>query len=399
MTELPKCSVDQKSMWSLSRIGQALALIAAFVVVCWSTNNAYAEDASPEHPLKLIAEFEVPRVDHIAWFPDNRRLAIVASGQGVLIVDTVEKTTSPPVTSGYSSLLAVSPDGSLLAFGGFELTVLSTETWRTLGHVNLMSIANCRAGRPGFAFTPDSRFLWVGCEAGQMVGAIKLSVPDLSLVDKFEVTGNISPTSATEGHEVRIQADPLVLHVRTSVYPSPMPPPGNPTPFDKYFRAIDLATKADIVSNWLFSESDGPSNYAHPAPAYISPDLVTYFVSRVAEKTAIVAYEIPSRKKLVEFAPASEIATRDPRRQPPLGPWPLSNLIPLRDGRLIAAIGSLNWDGGLMIWNYHTGKLIQRLPAPGALVDIAISQDASRIAVGRYNRIAIYSLDADKDTK
>jgi WD40 repeat protein len=242
------------------------------------------------------------------------------------------------------------------------------------------------------AFTPDSRFIWLGCASLGMKGAIKLTVPDLLLADTVEIVGKISPTSRSESQDVHVQPTPLALHVKTSVYPGSDPPQaGMTTPYDPFVRVIDLTTKTDLLPAMPISIDEQP--LTGPSSAYLAYDRMSYLVYRgQRESGSIAAYDVSTRRLMTIFAPLSEIRTADPAMQPEYGHWGLSNLIPIHDGRVIAALASGNWDGGLMIWDYRSGRRIQRIYGPG-MSYIALSPDKTRVAGSFAGELYIYSLE------
>jgi hypothetical protein len=169
------------------------------------------------------------------------------------------------------------------------------------------------------AFTPDSRFIWVGCASLGMKGAIKLGVPDLSLADTVEITGKVSPMSQMESHEVHVRSAPLTLHVVTSVYPGSSPPrPGMTAPYDPFARVIDLTDKSDLMRDMPFSMDEQP--LTGPSSGYVASDHMYYLIYRgQRESGSIAAYEISTLKRVALLAPLSEIGTADPLMQPDSG--------------------------------------------------------------------------------
>jgi WD40 repeat protein len=352
----------------------------------------------PSQPLELFAKIKVPFSESIVWFPDSRRLAIWSGHRGngqspfwskaIIVVDIIAKTVSPPVLDGswMDRSLAVSPDGSIIAVHGPGLRLFSTETWRELAQVKTKETANCwHSDRLGMAFTPDSRFIWVGCASLGIRGAIKLTVPALAIADTVEIAGKLSQTSQIEFHDVHVGRAPLALHVVTSVHSGSGPP-------QAFVRVIDLTTKADLLPTTPLSRDEAP--LFGPSSSYVSSDGRYLLVYRGQfESGSIVAFDISSRARVALFAPLSEIGTADPAMQPDNGHWGLSNLIPIPNGRVIAALASRNWDGGVIVWDYRSGQRIQRIYGPG-MAHIALAPDGTRVAGGFLDEIYVYSIGA-----
>jgi hypothetical protein len=344
-----------------------------------------AEPLAHDGPLAFVARFKVPHFNEMAWFPDSRRLAILSGG--IRIVDTVTGDVSPPLTEQKLwPPLAISPDGSVLIVGGgVGLTLFSTQTWRKLAEIDTAEALNCRSvGHDrGIAFTPDSRFFWIGCSGPDSIhGAVKLTVSGLKIADTLNVSESTSPTGQGEVRSLCVQADPLSLRV-TSVVRTSRPSPNEGQDYGYRIRLFDLASKTEFPFNLTLSPEQATASGACSDKITGNGDALL-----LRYPTSVTAYSIPGAEQFSPISPFPGLGVGDRRGL-------LSNLIPLGDDKVIAALWIESRDGGIVISDYRTGQIIQRIAAPG-MNRIARAPDGTRV-VGRFaDELYVYSLVFDR---
>jgi hypothetical protein len=339
--------------------------------------------------LHLLKTIEVAPFVGMAWFPDNRRIAVASSG--IHVVDTVDGTVSPPLTDSGGLLLEVSPDGRYLAaiqIGGF--TIFSTGNWQKIIEYRAKKDECAFTYDSGLIFASDSQSIWIGCAGRGVPGAVRLSLPNLHIVDRVEIAPLISAHETTSF--VHVQSDLPVLHVITVEYSeSAQGSSAASLPVTKFGRVVDLASKTDILPTMEFARSDWPTG--HPGNVYLSRDRKFYldYSGLRVPGGGVVTFEVATQKKVAAFDPTSISDSQEDAA--PRGRWTLSNLAILRGGLAIAAtVSGEPGPGALMLWDYLSGRRLAQAPGPMVLTPIRLSFNEARVATARDGKIYIYAV-------
>ncbi len=207
-------------------------------------------------------------VQSIVWSPDSRYAVAYVGGAKPWLINTREKKVEETKTiipfASDARASAWSPNGVLIATrGGGVAGSIQLVSFPEFMPINSLLPRDWKSRLPKcksdpetshLTFTPDSQFLWIGCrggnEQGTFTAAVKLSIPDLEIVDEVEADvpeiGQRTETSFGWFHRHSLTGN-ITYYMLARVYTIKGRPPR------QYIVAIDLAGKKQVNRN-LVSE-------------------------------------------------------------------------------------------------------------------------------------------------
>jgi hypothetical protein len=213
---------------------------------------------------------------------------------------------------------------------------------------------------------------------------VKLSVPDLNVVDQFRLDVPVRQRRTNVWKDVvqRQGATVLLSSIVTNYTPNkPLDPE---TPHDS-LRVFDLTQRKDLSTRINLAQFawGGGIPSARPEQALVSVSRHLVAVRGKSDKEQITTIDLDTGRLLASFA--SEV---------------IEDFVGLNDMQLTASgallIGAVSQlprsAGGLYVWEPRTGRLLQRLPR-GPVSWIALSPDDRRLAAIVLSDLHVYRVN------
>lgn len=324
----------------------------------------------------------------LQWSPDNRYLAIFGFSSRklyLLDVDRNEIIDRNILFRGAGQPnIAWSADSSLLALSDVDIGLFRVADGMEIGRRNRFRYARCSTLYRGAGFfTADGRSLWLSCgargERGSYSAAEKLSIPDLGTVDSVDVEG-LDAENQNFTQSDRIVAENGKILLLSLLESCSQPVVKEPLQCQPYAAAIDLETKQRIFPSFLLQRSHS-AGYAYDLQFLPDNSQIISFRAWAqggSPGPAFISYDL-SGKPIRQFGIRDEFKDVTPRE-----------FVATRSGLVIGTAGSFGSEAGrLMIWDVHTGELLQNTSTSFASF-IALSPDGRHVAAQVGPEIRIY---------
>jgi WD40 repeat protein/DNA-binding SARP family transcriptional activator len=321
-------------------------------------------DISPGGSIEPVIYPHTEQVNSVAFDPSGERLASASFDGTAKIWDTTSGKLLHTLSghSGWVVCLAFSPDGALLATGDDDATVKLWEvsTGRVVGTLrgHIHQEQDFFRGVKGLAFSPDGqRLATAGMDGYARVWDVaSLQKEDLAIGDEI---------LTLEGHT----PGAWIMDVVYS-------PDGSLLATSSEDGTIVINEAATGRSVWVLSLD--PPRYVH----------------RIAFSSNGRRLAAGDNDGMATIWDLPEDPTGNPQKS--LQIQIAQNFVVLprfsSDGNRLAVAHS----DGMGIWNAHTGELLERLPHPGSVFDVAFSPDGKRILTAGGDGLArLFYLDVD----
>ncbi len=383
----------------LNSLSRRLLLCAAILVVCGGMKTASAAE-----PLTLQFSAKLPDWTsptgfkftdvpaEMQWSPDNRYVAVFGySSRKVFLLDVDQKQMIDRdiLFRGSVPNIAWSADSSLLALNSINIGLFRVADGKELGRRDKFRYGRCATDpRQAGMFTADGRFLWVSCgaigEQGSYRAADKLTVPDLELADSVDVE-TVGPDRRNFTHHDRIVVKDgrMLLSSIIASCEKPSDVATQSPNCQSHAACLDLQTRKPCFPSFLMQRSPA-ANYPYDLKLVPgNPQVITFWAwaqgSAAGPDPAFKVYDFAGNQ-VRQFGLRDEFKDVAPRNFAAIG----ADLV-------IGAAGSSRTNRGrLMVWNAHTGELLQDTSTDfSALVEV--SPDGRFVAVQTGAEISIYS--------
>ena len=387
---------------------------AAFLAICLFT--AHVVDAGSDGPSRddvLSFEFSIKLPGapvSFGWSPDGKRLAVSQWNTGVVrLIDVERQLLEDAVLPAASPTpgIAWSPDGKYVALNetgrSNGIKLLRTGDWSITATRDRLGSPPCvLASDAGFAFTSDSKALWVNCQYSGLksptyVSAIKLELPTLELIGQAEVSSPLASQSLQTWQGTTLTTS-SGLELTTLITMWDMDAPRI------NFWEVPRTYFARTIKVWAGNSAPEDVNLIRiqhymrsPNKALAWPErglLIVFWNSPESPLTkddesvdkwsfpSIEVYEIASGKRLSSYAYPRELtkgALHDV-------------VLARRRGVVIGGESRLTKaEAELAVWDAATGKLIQKVPSQRASW-IGLSPNEDRLAVVGLDQVSIFKV-------
>ncbi len=262
-----------------------------------------------------------------------------------------------------------SPDGKILALANtVHLRIVSIEG----AELNVLQnpAPECRIPvfelPPSITFTSDGSALWAGCGIDDaqtsIVGAIKLSVPTLQVIDKIVFPlPEFGKRTGAYSYRMQVVGTSVVM---SSILLSFDDTPTGPKEIRSYLNVYDLETRRQMFPyKRIFAPKSEPLAFANKLAFGTRKVGTMWSISSARHAVEIMA--IDSHDQAVALGDEEELEGAE-----------TDNLYFVAEGKLL--IGTLRSGsptiGGLVVWDAQNGKVMQHVKS-GSVFLSALSQD------------------------
>jgi WD40 repeat protein len=312
-----------------------------------------------------------PDISAVRISPDGKLLALITKYYTVAVLDAKNGKNVAQFTPSQDMLvpLEFSPDGSTLAFGGWDVAgdVVDTKTWRTRHKLPTPSNA--------LAYSPDGKTLAVGHKKQATLYDLKSLTPGVTLASKVRVDEIVYSPEGKKMIAGNVKELPIFdsasgkpLHMlkhKGGVMSSCFSPDGK---LLLCCGAGDCATLWDLKSK---------------KPTYLEHDEVTYDAEFSADGKLIATASGDNVVKIWK-APSGE-----PVKTLEVGDDGIFYAVFSPDGKRLVSVGS---GGEINLWDTTSWTCLgqAKLPLGNSSSAPVWYPDSKRFAVGGYSMLAIY---------